>query len=122
MNRRSDITPLSVLLARVDAARDGVAAADTVASGFPSLDKMLGGGFRTGDLVVLGGDVASGKSALSLAMAVRVALAKKRVGFFTAEMSASRVLERILAIESRVRIDDLRRGALDDAARATAGS
>ena len=45
MNRRSDITPLSVLLARVDAARDGVAAADTVASGFPSLDKMVGGEF-----------------------------------------------------------------------------
>src|SRR5438067_7680296 len=111
MARSTDISPLSVLLSRVDAAADGAPTRDTVASGFPSLDKMLGGGFRSGDLVVLGGDVASGKSALALAMAVRVALDKKRVGFLTAEMAPSRVFERILAIEARVRGDDLRRGA-----------
>src|SRR5579871_2144586 len=122
MPRRSDISPLSVLLSRVYAITEGSAATDTVPSGFPSIDKMLGGGFRAGDLIVLGGDVASGKSALALAIAVRAAKLRKRVGFFTAEMSPDRVLERVLAIEGRVRIDDLRRGALDDVSRANAGA
>ena len=120
--RSTDISPLSVLLSRVDAVADGSAEPDSIATGFPSVDKLLGGGFRRGDLVVLGGDVSSGKSALALAFAIRAALAGTRVGFFTGEMSVDRVLERIIAIEGRVLIDDLRRGTLDDIARANAGA
>ena len=78
---------------------------------------MLGGGFRRGDLIVLGGDVGSGKSALALAIALRIA-ASRDVTFLSAEMSVERVMERALAIEGRVRIDDLRRGQLDEAAHA----
>ena len=74
MSRSADISPLSVLLSQVDAVSDGSPPRDTFASGFPSLDTLLGGGFRRGDLVVLGGDVASGKSALALAFAVRASL------------------------------------------------
>jgi replicative DNA helicase len=113
---------LSVLLSKVDAIQDGLPARDTFASGFPSLDKVIGGGFRRGDLVVLGGDVASGKSALALGFAIRASMSGTRVAFLTAESSIERVLERIVAIEARVRIDDLRRGALDDVARAAAGA
>lgn len=120
--RSTDISPLSVLLSRVDAVADGSAEPDSIATGFPSLDKLLGGGFRRGDLVVLGGDVSSGKSALALAFAVRAAKAGTRVGFFSGEMSVDRVLERVIAIEGRVPIDDLRRGTLDDIARANAGA
>lgn len=122
MTRSADISPLSVLLSRVDAISDGTPARDTVACGFPSLDKMLGGGFRHGDLIVLGGDVASGKSALALAFAVRAALQPSRVAFFTGESTVERVLERIIAIEARARIDDLRNGTLDEVARANAGA
>ncbi|MEO7085256.1 MAG: DnaB-like helicase C-terminal domain-containing protein [Gemmatimonadaceae bacterium] len=122
MARSSDISPLSVLLARVDSVSDGSPARDTVACGFPSVDKLLGGGFRHGDLIVLGGDVASGKSALALAFAIRAALNGSRVAFFTSEMTVERVLERVIAIEARVQIDDLRQGSLDDTSRATAGA
>src|SRR4051812_33766638 len=122
MTRSTDISPLSVLLARVDAISDGDPARDTIPCGFPSLDKMLGGGFRRGDLVVLGGDTASGKSALALAFAVRASLQSAQVAFFTAESTIERVLERIIAIEARARIDDLRQGSLDDVARANAGA
>ncbi len=83
---------------------------------------MLGGGFRRGDLVVLGGDVGAGKSALSLAAAVRAAEGGRSVVFYSGETSIARVVERILAIEGRARIDDLRRGALDDATRASVGA
>jgi replicative DNA helicase len=101
---------------------DGVPGDDTVACGFPSLDKLLGGGFRRGDLVVLGGDAASGKSALALAIAIRASANGSRAAFLTGEMSVDRVLERIIAIEARVRIDDVRQGALDDADRSNAGA
>lgn len=122
MPRSSDISPLSVLLGRVDAISDGSPVQDTIPTGFPSLDKVLAGGFRRGDLVVLGGDVASGKSALALAFAIRAAQHGARVAFLTAEGSVERTLERIIAIEARARIDDLRQGTLDDATRANAGA
>ena len=50
---------------------DGTAPRDTIPTGFPSVDNALGGGVRRRDLVVLGGEVASGKSALALAIALR---------------------------------------------------
>lgn len=124
MSRSTDISPLSLLLARIDATADQSPdiPAGAVPSGFPSLDRMLGGGLRRGDLIALGGAVASGKSALALAMAVRAAQEGKRAAFYTGEMAAERVLERILAIEGRARMDDLQRGTLDDATRASVGA
>ena len=122
MPRGADISPLSLLLGRVDAVADGAVPTDTVPSGYSSLDKLLGGGLRRGDLVVLGGDVGSGKSALALAIALRVAQQKRATLFYSGEMVVERVLERVLAIEGRTRIDDLRRGTLDDATRAGVGA
>ena len=122
MARGADISPLSLLLGRVDAVADGAIPADTIPSGFPSLDKQLGGGLRRGDLIVLGGDVGSGKSAFSLSIALRVAQARHATLFYSGEMLPDRVLERALAIEGRTRIDDLRRGTLDDVTRAGVGA
>lgn len=106
---------------RVDLAADGTLPADTARTGFPSVDRWLGGGVRRGDLVVLGGDVGSGKSALALAMAMRMAQEGTRAAFLTTEMAVDRVMERAMAIEGRVRVDDLRQGKLDDVARASVG-
>ena len=122
MTRGADISPLSLLLGRVDAVADGASPVDTVPSGFPSLDKLLGGGLRSGDLVVLGGDVGSGKSALSLAIALRVQQVQHDVLFYSGEMLPDRVLERALAIEGRTRVDDLRRGTLNDESRSGVGA
>ena len=122
MARSSDISPLTKVLARADAVADGAQSPDTIATGFPSLDKVLGGGVRRGDLIVLGGDVGSGKSAFALAVALRAAQRKLRVTYFSGEMSTERMLERVLAIEGRVRVDDLREGVPNDAARASVGA
>jgi replicative DNA helicase len=101
---------------------DGAKSPDTVSTGFPSLDRVLGGGMRRGDLIVLGGDVGSGKSAFALAVAIRAAQQDLRVTFFSGEMSTDRVHERALAIEGRVRVDDLRQGIQNDVARASVGA
>ncbi len=122
MPRGADISPLSLLLGRVDAVADGASPADTVPSGFQSLDNLLGGGLRRGDLIVLGGDVGSGKSAFALAVALRVSLERHDTLFYSGEMLPERVLERALAIEGRTRVDDLRRGTLTDVTRTGVGA
>lgn len=122
MARSTDISPISQVLARADAVADGAQSPDTIATGFPSLDRVLGGGVRRGDLVVLGGDVGSGKSAFALAVAMRAAQRRLRVTYFSGEMSTERLLERVLAIEGRVRVDDLRQGVPNDIARASVGA
>jgi replicative DNA helicase len=120
--KRGEGGSLEALVARIDASAPGSPAPDTVPSGFSSLDLMLGGGFRRQDLVVLAGDVGSGKSALALAMAIRAALAGIPTLFLSGEMSPERVLERALALEGRVPVDDLRQGRLDAGARAAVGA
>jgi len=61
------------MIERIDMQPVGAPAPDTVPSGFPSLDRLLGGGFRQQDLIVLGGDVGAGNSSLALGVAMRVA-------------------------------------------------
>ena len=121
MLRSTDASPLSRLVRRVDAAADGAATGDSYATGFPSIDKWLGGGLRRGDLVVIGGEVGVGKSALALAMALRMAQEGINAAFLTAEMTVDRAMERVLAIEGRARVDDIRKGSLDEFTRAAVG-
>ncbi|MGH7533237.1 MAG: DnaB-like helicase C-terminal domain-containing protein [Gemmatimonadales bacterium] len=120
--KRPPRTSAESLVARSDAVADGAPPPDTVATGFASVDRLLGGGFRRRDLVVLGGDIGSGKSALALGMALRAAASGAPVVFLTGEMSDDRVLERALAIEGRATVDELRSGQLDDVRRAQVGA
>ena len=122
MARPLESSPLADVVRRVDATADGAPPPDTIATGFPSVDRLLGGGLRRGDLVVLGGDVGSGKSALALAMALRTAEEGRTTAFFGGEMTVDRMFERALAIEGRARIDDLRRGTIDEHTRAAVGA
>src|SRR5256885_270305 len=96
------------LVERVDQQRPGDVPGDTIPTGFPSIDRLLGGGLRRRDLVVLGGDIGSGKSALALGLALRVAQRGTSVALFSGEMDEERLMERALAIEGRVAVDELR--------------
>lgn len=120
--RRLEKRPsLDSLVERVDAQRPGEITGDTVPSGFASVDKVLGGGFRRRDLILLGGDIGAGKSALALGMALRVAQQGLGVAFLSGEMDDERLMERALAIEGRVAVDDLRAAKLSDQTRAGIG-
>src|SRR3989454_2438842 len=109
------------LVARVDQQRPGETPGDTIPTGFPSIDRMLGGGLRRRDLVVLGGDIGAGKSALALGLALRVAQQGTGVAFLSGEMDEERLMERALAIEGRVAVDQLRGAKLTEHARAGIG-
>ncbi|HSD33127.1 MAG TPA: DnaB-like helicase C-terminal domain-containing protein, partial [Gemmatimonadales bacterium] len=102
---------LESVVHRVDAQRPGEVPSDTVPTGFPSIDRLLGGGLRRRDLVVLGGDVGVGKSSLVLGLALRVARQNLGVALFSGEMDEERLMERALALEGRVSVDELRAGA-----------
>lgn len=112
---------LESLVQRVDAQRPGEVTGDTVPTGFASVDKMVGGGLRRRDLIVLGGDIGSGKSALALGIALRVAQQGLGVAFLSGEMDEERLMERALAIEGRTTVDDLRAAKMSDQARAGIG-
>lgn len=112
---------LESLVQRVDAQRPGEVTGDTVPTGFASVDKILGGGLRRRDLIVLGGDIGSGKSALALGIALRVAQQGLGVAFLSGEMDEERLMERALAIEGRATVDDLRAAKMSDQARAGIG-
>src|SRR5881396_735719 len=112
---------LESLVQRVDAQRPGEVTGDTVPTGFASVDKILGGGLRRRDLVVLGGDIGAGKSALALGVALRVAQQGLGVAFLSGEMDEERLMERALAIEGRVAVDELRAAKMSDQTRAGIG-
>lgn len=86
-----------------------------ISTGFPSLDRAMGGGLQPGSLVVLGGDDRAGTSALALAISLRCAT---QTLVLTSEMAAERVFERALAMCAGVSIEALRQGQLTEAERA----
>jgi replicative DNA helicase len=114
--------PAAELVGRLDQRLAGEANVETVATGFPSIDRILGGGVRRQDLIVLGGDVGVGKSSLALAIALRVAERGEPSVIISGEMDEERLWERALAIEGRVRMDDLRQGRVNEETRAALGA
>jgi replicative DNA helicase len=98
-----------------------------VGSGFRDLDDKLGG-LHPADLVILAGRPSMGKTSLATNIAFRAARAYKPatapdgrkiaedgavVGFFSLEMSAEELAARILAEETGISSDRMRRGKLN---------
>lgn len=75
------------VLARHERIRSGKNPA-AISTGFPDLDRQLGGGLYPGNLYLLAGRPSMGKSALGLAMAENVAKNNISAAFFSLEMSA----------------------------------
>ncbi|MGI6033791.1 MAG: DnaB-like helicase C-terminal domain-containing protein, partial [Coriobacteriales bacterium] len=72
-----------------------------VPTGFTDLDDLLGG-LRGGDLVILAARPSIGKTALALNIASRTAQLGTSVAFFSLEMSAQQLVQRILSLETRI--------------------
>jgi replicative DNA helicase len=119
---RRPSSAVEALVERLDQVQDRRTPPGGVATGFPSVDQVLGGGFRPEDLVLLSGDIGSGKSSLALGIATRAAAKGSRVLFLSGEMGEDRLMERVLAMEARATLDEFRRGTLSDETRASVGA
>jgi replicative DNA helicase len=71
-------------------------------TGFLALDQALSGGFRSGELVLLGGPQGLGKTAMALQMLRNTVAANRSAVFFSYEHDAHSILERLIAIEAAV--------------------
>lgn len=68
-------------------------------TGFPKLDKMLGGGLEPGALVILGGQAGMGKTTLALQMAYNISKQyKKDVLFLALEMTDFQMQVKLLSM------------------------
>ncbi len=107
--------------------RDGMLTG--VSTGFTDIDNLLGG-LHASDLIILAGRPSMGKTALATNIAFHAAKNYRTergedgieevvggavVGFFSLEMSAEQLAMRILAEESSVASDSIRRGSLSNA-------
>ncbi|MGQ9370773.1 replicative DNA helicase [Azospirillum sp. ST 5-10] len=92
-----------------------------VTTGLMDIDRKMGG-LHPSDLVILAGRPSMGKTALATNIAFNAAKAYMRstgqegaaVGFFSLEMSAEQLATRILADETQVPGDKIRRGEIRD--------
>jgi replicative DNA helicase len=82
-----------------------------VPTGFIELDKLLAG-LRGGDLLVLAARPGVGKTSFALNLAINAAQAGTTVAFFTLEMSATQLTQRILSSEALVDAHKMRSGDL----------
>jgi len=87
-----------------------------VPSGFTALDNMTGG-WQPSDLVIIAARPSMGKTALSLAVTRNAALHPEKpagVAYFSLEMSAQQLAQRLLTSEARVDAQRARTGRLHD--------
>ena len=83
-----------------------------IPSGFADLDNLTSG-FQNSEFVVIGARPSVGKTALALTMAAYIAVQQRKpVGFFTLEMSAVALMQRLLAAEARLDSNRIRSGML----------
>jgi len=87
---------------QMDAAADDLLAAETekndcITTGLESVDRVLGGGFRPAQSIVLAGRPSMGKSALACSLARRSAMAGHSVLIFSLEMSVRECMARLAA-------------------------
>lgn len=82
------------------------------ATGFSELDKRITGLNRS-DLIIVGARPAMGKTSFALNIARNVAVyAKKKVLFFSLEMSKEQLAQRVLSTEARIQSTKFRTGNL----------
>ncbi|HNZ15956.1 MAG TPA: replicative DNA helicase [Anaerolineaceae bacterium] len=90
---------------------DGVTGLDT---GLKAVDKALGG-LQRSDLIIVAGRPGMGKTGFLIGIAKHVGLAMKRnVAFFTLEMSAEQLIQRMIAQETSIDSQKLRSAKLSD--------
>ncbi|NRA52170.1 MAG: replicative DNA helicase [Phaeodactylibacter sp.] len=85
-----------------------------VPSGFTDLDRLTSG-LQRSDLIILAARPGMGKTAFTLSLARNASMTfKKAVAFFSLEMSALQLAQRIIAMEAEISGMKMRSGQLED--------
>ena len=83
-----------------------------VTSGFVDLD-MMTSGFQNSELIIIGARPSMGKTAMALTMMQHIAVDQQiPTGFFSLEMSANQIMQRLLCQEARLPGGKLRNGMM----------
>lgn len=78
-----------------------------VPTGFKALDGLLGG-FQKSDLIVFAGRPGMGKTSFLLTVALNIARFGARVALFTMEMGVEQMVQRLISMETGIRMQQLR--------------
>ena len=113
-------TTLSQAIESADAAYKREGHLSGIPTGFTDLDQLLGGLHKT-DLIILAGRPSMGKTALATNMAFNMANInsfedkdkKNVIGFFSLEMSSEQLATRILAEDTSISSEKIRRGEMN---------
>jgi replicative DNA helicase len=86
-----------------------------IPSGFKDMDQLTMG-FQASEFIVIGARPSVGKTAFALTIAANMAIRQKiPVGFFSLEMSAMAIMQRLLSMEARLDSQRMRTGMLSPA-------
>ena len=84
-----------------------------ISSGFSKYDELTSG-FHGSDLIILAARPAMGKTAFALNLALNVAKAGKHVLVYSLEMGNEQLFDRLLSIESKIKLSAIKDGTLKD--------
>lgn len=117
---KTDYKEMSSALAqtinRIDELRKRTEDISGVPSGFATLDRITYG-WQPTDLIILAARPSVGKTAFALNLARNAAMHPTKptaVGFFSLEMSAAQLVQRILSAESEILMEKIARGKLEE--------
>ncbi len=98
----------------IDSARENKDGVSGVPSGFTDLDRITGGWQRS-DMIVLAARPGMGKTAFVLSMARNMAVDYKvPVAVFSLEMAGVQLVQRLIASETGISAEQLRKGSIND--------
>ena len=84
-----------------------------IPTGIPSLDQMLGGGFKPGKQVIIAARPSVGKSSLAEQLCINLARAGHPAAMFSQEMGKDELADRAVANIGRIALDRLLSGQLE---------
>ncbi|MHC4617417.1 MAG: replicative DNA helicase [Planctomycetota bacterium] len=110
----ADVAPRvgATIADRVKRHRDG-ASLDVVESGYPDLDRIIGG-FDKEHFVIVAGRPGSGKSSFLICLAHNRGKQGKPCGIYSLEMSKEQIVERLIAMDSQISSTKIKQGDLTD--------
>ena len=113
-NTRKGIVPMTELVKRattqLEQAYNLKSAITGVATGFRDLDALTSG-FQPGELIIVAARPSMGKTAFTLNVAAHATIrSQAAVAFFSLEMGAEQLVQRLIGSEGRIDISNLRRG------------